>query len=89
MTDSDREIWREAFVLYDDNRDLPDTEDSWVYFVRKTAAFAESHNGSPLARALALALIDAVEGEAKAREKPPVQTSFLDGVCKLKGVNRK
>jgi len=51
--------------------------------VKQTAAFASSHENSPLARALALALIDAVEGEAKARrkrEKPPAQMSFLDGL---------
>ena len=80
MTDIDRELWREAFVLYDSNHEMPDSEDSWVYFVRKTAAFASAHPGSHLARALALALIDAVEGEAKARKKEPVQTSFLEGV---------
>ena len=84
MTDSDRDIWREAFSLYDSNHEMPDTEVSWTYFVKQTAAFASAHENSPLARALALALIDAVEGEAKAREKqenlnkPPVQTSFLD-----------
>ena len=69
MTDIDREIWREAFALYDGNHDMSDSEDAWVYFVRKTAAFASAHPGSHLARALALALIDAVEGEAKARKK--------------------
>ena len=79
MTDMDREIWREAFVLYDSNHEMPDSEDSWVYFVKKTAAFASAHHGSHLARALALALIDVVEGETKARKKEPVQTSFLDG----------
>ena len=80
MTDIDRDIWREAFVLYDSNHEMPDSEDSWVSFVKKTAAFASAHPGSHLARALALALIDAVEGEAKARKKEPVQTSFLEGV---------
>ena len=80
MTDIDRDIWREAFVLYDSNHEMPDSEDSWVHFLQKTAAFASSHENSPLARALALALIDAVEGEAKARKKEPVQTSFLEGV---------
>ncbi|MBQ6506654.1 MAG: hypothetical protein IJI08_04925 [Clostridia bacterium] len=80
MTDMDRELWREAFILYDSNHEMPDSEDAWVYFVRKTAAFASAHPGSHLARALALALIDAVEGEAKARKKKPVQTSFLEGV---------
>ena len=83
MTDADREIWREAFDLYDFNHEMPDTVDAWVYFLQKTAAFASSHENSPLARALALALIDAVEGEAKARrkrEKPPAQMSFLDGL---------
>ncbi len=79
MTDIDRDIWREAFVLYDSNHEMPDTENSWVYFVKKSAAFASAHPGSHLARALALALIDAVEGEAKARQKEPVQTSFLEG----------
>ena len=78
MTDIDREIWREAFVLYDGNHDMSDSEDAWVYFVRKTVAFASAHPGSHLARALAL--IDAVEGEAKARNKEPVQTSFLEGL---------
>ncbi|MBR2601931.1 MAG: hypothetical protein IKE08_04470 [Clostridia bacterium] len=80
MTDMDRELWREAFILYDSNHEMPDSEDAWVYFVRKTAAFASAHPGSSLARALALALIDAVEGEAKARKKPPVQTSFLESL---------
>ena len=80
MTDMDREIWREAFVLYDSNHEMPDSEDAWVYFVRKTAALASAHPGSSLARALALALIDAVEGEAKTRKKPPVQTSFLESL---------
>ena len=80
MTDIDRDIWREAFGLYDSNHEMPDSEDSWVYFVKNTAAFASAHPGSHLARALALALIDAVEGEAKARKKEPVQTSFLEGV---------
>ena len=83
MTDIDREIWREAFDLYDFNHDMPDTEDSWTHFVKQTAAFASSHENSPLARALALALIDAVEGEVKEREKrvkPPAQMSFLDGL---------
>ena len=79
MKDTDRDIWREAFVLYDSNHEMPDSEDSWVYFVKKTAAYASAHPGSHLAWALALALIDAVEGEAKARKKEPVQTSFLDG----------
>ncbi len=80
MTDMDREIWREAFALYDGNLDMPDSEDAWIYFVRKTAAYASAHPGSHLARALALALIDAVEGEAKERINEPVQTSFLEGV---------
>ena len=80
MTDMDRELWREAFILYDSNHEMPDSEDAWVYFVRKTAAFASAHPGSSLARALALALIDAVEGEAKARKKPPAQTSFLESL---------
>ena len=83
MTDADREIWREAFDLYDFNHDMPVTEDSWVHFLQKTAALASSHENSPLARALALALIDAVEGEEKEREKrvkPPAQMSFLDGL---------
>ena len=83
MTDADREIWREAFDLYDFNHEMPNTEDSWVHFLQKTAAFASSHENSPLARALALALIDAVEGEVKEREKrvkPPAQMSFLDGL---------
>ena len=79
MKDTDRDIWREAFVLFDSNHEMPDSEDSWVCFIRKTAAFASAHSGSHLARALALALIDVVEGEAKARKKEPVQTSFLDG----------
>ena len=80
MTDMDRELWREAFILYDSNHEMPDSEDAWVYFVRETAAYASAHPGSHLARALALALIDAVEGEAKARKKPPVQTSFLESL---------
>ena len=80
MTDSDRDIWREAFVLYDSNHELPDSEDSWTYFIKQTSAFASAHENSPLARALALALIDAVEGEVKTRVKPPVQTSFLEGL---------
>ena len=80
MTDADREIWREAFDLYDFNHEMPDTEDAWTHFVKQTAAFASAHPGSHLARALALALIDAVEGEAKARKKPPVQTSFLESL---------
>jgi len=69
MTDIDRDIWREAFVLYDSNHEMPDSEDSWVYFVKKTAAYASAHPGSHLARALALALIDAAEGEAKAEKR--------------------
>ena len=80
MTDADREIWREAFDLYDFNHEMPDTEDAWTHFVKQTAAFASSHENSPLARALALALIDAVEGEVKTRAKPPAQMSFLDSL---------
>ena len=80
MSDMDREIWREAFDLYDSNHEIPDSEDAWVYFIRKTADFASIHENSPLARALALALIDAVEGEAGARKKEPVQMHFPDNL---------
>ena len=84
MTNIEREIWRQAFVLYDNNREMPSTEDAWMYFIQKLADFARANDWRdyPLARALHDALIEAVEGNIKKREKEqesqPHQLSMQD-----------
>lgn len=40
MTMEDREIWREAYSLYDNNKDMPNTYDAWCCYIDKISAFA-------------------------------------------------
>ena len=81
MTDRERRIWRDAFVLYDNNHEMPDTEDSWLHYIEKIAEFAGRYDwrNDPLAASLALAVLDAVERECGSRIPAPVQVSLFCG----------
>lgn len=83
MTDTDRQIWREAFSLYDNSRTIPDTSEAWQAFVRRLCDFAVRHDwrNSPLAESLAFAVLNALEAECRKRAgeaaSRPSQLSFL------------
>ncbi|MBR2822922.1 MAG: hypothetical protein IKE24_04475 [Clostridia bacterium] len=75
MTNQDREIWRKAFVLYDNHHDMPNTFDAWNHYIQQLAAFAEANDWRrhPLTNALFNALVESVEGEIRNRERQPRQ----------------
>ena len=87
MTDEENTMWREAYDIYDFNRNLPNSEECWLGFCSSVAKFAERHSWrtDSLAYALSFALFEAVEREVKKRmaaEKEyrrthPEQISFL------------
>ena len=83
MTDADREIWREAFSLYDNNRMIPDTSDAWQAFLRRLCSFADRYDwrNCPLAEFLAFAVLSALEADCRKRAgeaaSRPSQLSFL------------
>ena len=75
MTNQDRDIWRQAFVLYDNNRDMPNTMGAWNHYNQQLTDFANQNGwrNHPLTNALYNALIEAVEGEIRSRERQPQQ----------------
>lgn len=82
MTATEKSIWRGAYDLFEWNREMPDTDQSWTAFITSVTDFANSFSWQdcPLARALAMAVIEAVEGEVKARRAVKEETLRHEGV---------
>ena len=87
MTNEDRQVWRDAYDLYDWNHLMANTEANWAAFMSALQKFAENNQwqSRPLVRALVFGVYDAIDGEIKqreaaareAQEKQNQQLSFL------------
>ena len=71
MTDQEKSIWRGAYDLFDWNRDMPNTDQSWRGFITSLTAYANKYDWRecPLSHRLADAVLLAVEDEVKKRIK--------------------
>lgn len=80
MTQKDREIWRGAFDLYENNHAMPNNMLSWQAFLRAVCAFADRYDwkNCPLAHFLADAVIFACEAEVKERESRQLTLEDLE-----------
>ena len=70
MTAEERQIWRDAYDLYDQNHLMMPSDENWSAFGRAVSDFASRHawRDTPLARVLAEAVLTGVEIEMKQRK---------------------
>lgn len=78
MSNEDREIFADAFKLFDKYRSIEMKEDDWKRFVKDVGMFAEKHKWqeNPLAHRIGMALIDTFDDLYKAGKKPEIPDYF-------------